>query len=53
MQLYKFKKILLSKLVTGKETIVTQGYKIPPNALQLLASVDFLYSRGIFTFGSN
>jgi hypothetical protein len=42
MQLYKFKKILISNVVISKETILTQGYELPLNAFQLLASVDII-----------
>jgi len=29
------KKIIVSKMIVSKETILTQGYELPPNAFQL------------------
>jgi len=49
MQLKKFKKILLSMPVTGRETIVAQSYKIPLNAFQLFGfSRSSIQSRYIY-----
>jgi hypothetical protein len=37
-------------LVTGTEVILTQGYKIPLNGFQLLASVDVIEFHTVETY---
>jgi hypothetical protein len=42
MKLQKFKKILICNIIISKEMIVTYGYSLPPNVLQLFAAVDVI-----------
>ena len=52
-KLYKnFQKIVVIIMVTRTEMILTQGYEILLNAIQILAAVDFMGFHTVETYSS-